>query len=84
MASVDKRDCRIQVNFDDLKEPLPGALSSCMTFLDLTEGDTLPVVVVELHVGPRRQCVHSGIKIRYLVCSAAFLKEPYYALSLAA
>jgi hypothetical protein len=27
-----------------------------MTFLDLTEGDKLAVVVVELHVGPRRQC----------------------------
>ncbi len=35
---------------------LLGALSSCMTFLDLTEGDKLAVVVVELHVGPRRQC----------------------------
>jgi hypothetical protein len=35
---------------------LLGALSSCMTFLDLTEGDTLAVVVVELHVGPMRQC----------------------------
>ena len=69
MASVDKRDCRIQVNFDDLKEPLSGALSSCMTFLDLTEGDTLPVVVVELHVGPRR----SGNKIRYLLCAAKFV-----------
>ena len=30
--------------------------------LDLTEGDKLAVVVVELHVGPRR----SGNKIRYL------------------
>ena len=39
-----------------LKEPLSGALSSCMTFLDLTEGDKLAFVVVELHVGPRRQC----------------------------
>jgi hypothetical protein len=39
-----------------LKEPLSGALSSRMTFLDLTEGDKLAVVVVELHVGPRRQC----------------------------
>jgi hypothetical protein len=27
-----------------------------MTFLDLTEGDKLAVVVVELHVGPMRQC----------------------------
>ncbi len=27
-----------------------------MTFSDLTEGDKLAVVVVELHVGPRRQC----------------------------
>jgi hypothetical protein len=27
-----------------------------MTFLDLTEGDKLAVVVVELHAGPRRQC----------------------------
>ncbi len=27
-----------------------------MTFLDLTEADKLAVVVVELHVDPRRQC----------------------------
>jgi hypothetical protein len=40
----------------NLKEPLLGALSSCMTFLDLTEGDELAFLVVELHVGPRRQC----------------------------
>ena len=40
----------------NLKEPLLGVLSRCMTFLDLTEGDKLAVVVVELHVGPRRQC----------------------------
>ena len=59
MASVEKRDCRIQVNFDDLKEPLSGALSSCMTFLDLAEGDTLPVVVVELHVGPSDSVMRS-------------------------
>ena len=39
-----------------LKEPRLDALSSCMTFLDLTEGDKLAVVVVELHVVPRRQC----------------------------
>jgi hypothetical protein len=37
-----------------------------MTFLDPTEGDKLAVVVVELHVGPRR----SGNKIRYLLCAA--------------
>ncbi len=28
------------------------AAVSCMTFLDLAEGDKLAVVVVELHVGP--------------------------------
>ncbi len=55
MASLEKRHCRIQVNFDDLKEPYQ-ALSSCMTFLDLTEADKLVVVAVELHVGPSRQC----------------------------
>jgi len=38
-----------------LKEPYQ-ALSSCMTFLDLTEADKLVVVAVELHVGPSRQC----------------------------
>ena len=32
------------------------ALSSCMTFLDLTEADKLAVVAVEVHVDPRRQC----------------------------
>ena len=37
-----------------------------MTFLDLTEADTLPVVVVELHVGPSDGVMRSGIKIRYL------------------
>jgi hypothetical protein len=40
-----------------------------MTFLDLTEADTLPVVVVELHVGPMR----SGNKIRYLLRAAKFV-----------
>ncbi len=40
-----------------------------MTFLDLTEGDKLAVVVVELHVGPMR----SGNKIRYLLCAAKFI-----------
>jgi hypothetical protein len=49
-----------------LKEPLLGALSSCMTFLDLTEGDKLAFLVVELHVGP----IRSGNKIRYLLCAA--------------
>ena len=37
-----------------------------MTFLDLTEGDKLAVVVVELHVGPSDSVMRSGIKIRYL------------------
>ena len=55
-----------------LKEPLLGALSSCMTFLDLTEGDKLAFLVVELHVGPMR----SGIKIRYLLCAAKFEGAP--------
>ena len=58
MASLEKRHCRIQVNFDDLKEPLSG-LSSCMTFLDLAEADSLPVVVVELHVGPSDSVMRS-------------------------
>ncbi len=40
-----------------------------MTFLDLTEGDKLAVVVVELHVGPRR----SQNKIRYLLRAAKFV-----------
>ncbi len=44
----------------NLKEPLLGVLSRYMTFLDLTEGDKLTVVVVELHVGPRRQCDELG------------------------
>jgi hypothetical protein len=44
----------------NLKEPLLGGLSRYMTFLDLTEGDKLAVVVVELHVGPRRQCDELG------------------------
>jgi hypothetical protein len=35
------------------------ALSSCMTFLDPTEGDTLAVVVVELHVGPSDSVMRS-------------------------
>jgi hypothetical protein len=39
-----------------LKEPLLGALSSCMTFLDLTEGDKLAFLVVELHADPMQQC----------------------------
>ena len=42
-----------------LKEPLSGALSSRMTFLDLTEGDKLAVVVVELHVGPSDSVMRS-------------------------
>ena len=37
-----------------------------MTFLDLTGGDKLAVVVVELHVGPSDSVMRSGIKIRYL------------------
>jgi hypothetical protein len=37
--------------------------------LDLTEGDKLAVVVVELHVGPRR----SGNKIRYLLRAVKFV-----------
>ncbi len=40
-----------------------------MTFSDLTEGDKLAVVVVELHVDPRR----SGNKIRYLLRAAKFV-----------
>ena len=39
---------------------LLGALSSCMTFLDLAEGDKLAVVVVELHVGPSASHAESG------------------------
>jgi hypothetical protein len=49
-----------------LKGPLLGALSSCMTFLDLTEGDKLAFLVVELHVGRGDSVMRSGIKIRYL------------------
>ena len=41
-------------------------VSGRMTFLDLTEGDKLAVVVVELHVGPSDSVMRSGIKIRYL------------------
>jgi hypothetical protein len=37
-----------------------------MTFSDLTEGDKLAFLVVELHVGP----IRSGNKIRYLLCAA--------------
>ena len=37
--------------------------------LDLTEGDKLAFLVVELHVGPMR----SGNKIRYLLCAAKFV-----------
>ncbi len=48
---------------------LEATSASCMTFLDPTEGDKLAVVVVELHVGPRR----SGNKIRYLLCAAKFV-----------
>ena len=40
----------------NLKEPLLDDLCNCMTFLDLTEGDKLTFLVVELHTGPRRQC----------------------------
>ena len=47
-------------------------LSSCMTFLDLTEGDKLAFLVMGLHVGPMR----SGIKIRYLLCAAKFEGAP--------
>jgi hypothetical protein len=65
---VEKRDCRIQVTFGELKEPLLSALSSCMTFLDLTEGDKLALLVVELHVGRGDSMMRSGIEIRYLLC----------------
>jgi hypothetical protein len=37
-----------------------------MTFLDLTEGDKLAFLVVELHVGRGDSVMRSGIKIRYL------------------
>ncbi len=47
-----------------------------MTFLDLTEGDKLAVVVVELHVGRGDSVMRSGIKIRYLLCSAEFEGTP--------
>jgi hypothetical protein len=46
-----------------LKEPLLGALSSCMTFLDLTEGDKLALLVVELHVGRGDSVMRSGIMV---------------------
>ena len=39
-----------------------------MTFLDLTEGDKLAFLVVELHVGRGDSVMRSGIKIRYLLC----------------
>ncbi len=52
-----------------MKEPLLGAFSSCMTFLDLTEGDKLTFLVVELHVGP----MALGNKIRHLLCAAKFV-----------
>jgi hypothetical protein len=44
-----------------------------MTFLDLTEGDKLAVVVVALHVGPSDSVMRSGIKIRYLLRAAKFV-----------
>jgi hypothetical protein len=47
-----------------------------MPFLDLTEGDKLAVVVVELHVGPSDSVMRSGIKIRYLLCAAKFEGTP--------
>jgi hypothetical protein len=47
---------KVRVWLVEQKEPLLSALSSCMTFLDLTEGDKLALLVVELHVGPTRQC----------------------------
>ena len=51
-------------------------VSGRMTFLDLTEGDKLAVVVVELHVGRGDSVMRSGIKIRYLLCSAKFEGTP--------
>jgi hypothetical protein len=47
---------KVRVWLVEQKEPLLSALSSCMTFLDLTEGDKLVLLVVELHVGPTRKC----------------------------
>ncbi len=41
--------------------------------LDLTEGDKLAVVVVELHVGRGDSVMRSGNKIRYLLCAAKFV-----------
>ena len=49
---------------------------SRMPFLDLAEGDKLAVVVVELHVGRGDSVMRSGIKIRYLLCSAKFEGTP--------
>ena len=49
-----------------LSQSLVWWVSGRMTFLDLTEGDKLAVVVVELHVGPSDSVMRSGIKIRYL------------------
>ena len=44
--------------------------------LDRIEGDKLAVVVVELHVGPRRPCDALDKQIRYLLCSAKFEGSP--------
>ena len=46
-----------------------------MPFLDLTEGDKLAVVVVELHVGPSDSVMRSGIKIRYLAHAHTVARE---------
>ncbi len=45
-----------------LSQSLVWWVSGRMTFLDLTEGDKLAVVVVELHVGRGDSVMRSGIK----------------------
>ena len=52
-----------------LSQSLVWWVSGRMTFLDLTEGDKLAFLVVELHVGPMR----SENKIRYLLRAAKFV-----------
>ena len=42
---------RLSSKGSDVAQRVDICLSSCMTFLDLTEGDKLAFLIVELHVG---------------------------------
>ena len=44
-----------------------------VAYADLTEGDKLACLVVELHVGRCDSVMRSGTKIRYLLCAAKFV-----------